>query len=545
MAWNSLTDTISVAAIRVAAPSATGIQTITISGSAGIVPVAALIKMSGATVNGTLAAHARMSIGATDGTNERMASCFAEDNAPLSAAIVATTAATPVSVESTGHNLTTGQYVVPSGTGNSDIDDNPYLITVTDANNYTLDGSSSASTSTGGSWDLRKNNYKGSSNAHVCGLLDTTKNIGGTIAWESYAELDSFTADSIKINWTKVSGAGGEFVTVLLLGGTHLKAYVGDTVSASPATAVTGPGWPPDIVLPFGHQDGFSFSATSASSLGHSCDIQMGAVANGGGKGGLALSALNGISQDLSGNKTVVANRVQDQYASYFVKDDELLGKTPFTRAVATINNFNALGFDVLQESIGDGVANPFAYLALKFDKQTADIKVSLESWQTGSGFGGKTTTGFGFKPQALIIISSNISTSQKNTTISDGRAGTFGIAFVTSSTDEYSTFISVEDGIAGTNKNKTSAICTDKIVKHYYHDDTGPKQENSFTSFGTDGFNWTRDNYATPVANKSFICVAIGEAKAPTEPVVSGNTRLVNRERLSGGLVNGGLVRA
>jgi hypothetical protein len=65
-------------------PNATGNFTITdTSGGqvSGLTPKAAMIVLSGATALDTLTAHARVSIGFTDGTNTRAVASFAEDNA--------------------------------------------------------------------------------------------------------------------------------------------------------------------------------------------------------------------------------------------------------------------------------------------------------------------------------------------------------------------------------------------------------------------------------------------------------------------------------
>lgn len=61
-------------------PNAIGNFTITDTGGPGLTPKAALLVLSGATALDTITAHARMSVGMTDGTNHRAMAWMAEDS---------------------------------------------------------------------------------------------------------------------------------------------------------------------------------------------------------------------------------------------------------------------------------------------------------------------------------------------------------------------------------------------------------------------------------------------------------------------------------
>jgi len=519
MAWNSSTDTVSTAVISANAPSATGLQTYTIPGGAGITPVAAMIFMSGATVDKVSAAHARMAIGTTDGTRQRLQSIISEDGLPATGTISFIDNATPILVSTVEtHSLKTGDIVLMTGTANATINGNKYAVTVAGANTYTLDFTTGGSSGGGGSWNCDHNNYQGASNAQLVGLLDPSGKIGNaTEAWESYGAFDSFGSDFIKINWQKVS-AGGEYLHIVLFGGTHVNAYVNDAVGNNQSlgdntpTTVTGVGFMPDLVFPFGMPGAFTVDATNATSMTHAATLAFGAVARGGGSGGMMPHAANGTGLDAS-NQSACAGRIQDTNATYYHQTTGSINIT--TRAVHTINNFTADGFDLFTENIGDGVALPTAFLALGFSDSTAAVKV--QSANFGTGTGSKSDSTIGFKPQMLFFIQSNIRNLNVNQSLADDRAFHMQIGVAAGPSDEYVVGISSQDGVSGQTPCKAKSIRANQMTYMRDTADTKVIQGNTFSTMDASGYSYVVSfgKYATPSPSKDYIVIAIQEAQA------------------------------
>jgi hypothetical protein len=75
---------VTVATTRVACNTATGDQTITTADLGSLTPKAAMFIVGAGVTDGTAAANAVLSVGATDGTNQRVSSVFSDDNVATS-----------------------------------------------------------------------------------------------------------------------------------------------------------------------------------------------------------------------------------------------------------------------------------------------------------------------------------------------------------------------------------------------------------------------------------------------------------------------------
>jgi len=118
-----------------------------------------------------------------------------------SGSITAVTSGTPALVTSAGHGLTTGQRVFVSGTGNSDIDNQVFAVTVVNANSFTLDGSDTSDGATEGYW-VRQNGYW----FHWLSDVDVSR---GTVAGDTL-ERTYYTGDGApKMTYSPIAISGG------------------------------------------------------------------------------------------------------------------------------------------------------------------------------------------------------------------------------------------------------------------------------------------------------------------------------------------------
>jgi len=242
-------------------------------------------------------------------------------------------------------------------------------------------------------------------------------------------------------------------------------------------------------------------------------------------------------------NQSATAGRIQDTNATYYHQTTGSINIT--TRAVHTINNFTADGFELFTENIGDAVGLPTAFLALGFSNVTAAVKVQSANFGTGTVV--KSDSTIGFRPQMLFFIQSNIRNLNANQSLADDRAFHMQIGVAAGPSDEYVVGISSQDGVSGQTPCKAKSIRASQMTYMRDTADTKVIQGNTFSSMDANGYSYstTVGQYATPSPSKDYIVIAIQEAQAPTGAVL-GHTGLINRQPLSGGLAGqAGLARA
>jgi hypothetical protein len=235
--------------------------------------------------------------------------------------------------------------------------------------------------------------YKGSSTTRCIRLLDTA----GTVVLS--VDFVSMDADGFTIS-VATSDATAYIVNYLALGGADLTdAFVGSfaTGGATGDVAVTGVGFMPDAILTIGA--GLAPGVNAAQTLGLAAASTSAAMANRSRDGQATMDSASFVKSG-------------DVYALITGAADTLYHE-------ATLKSMDADGFTVTF-GINGGSSYTVVFLALKGGQYKAGVDTQATSATT------KGTTGVGFTPAALLLMSVNLAAS---TAVQAGCRSTLGIA--------------------------------------------------------------------------------------------------------------------
>ncbi len=200
------------------------------------------------------------------------------------------------------------------------------------------------------------------------------------------AEVTSFNADGFTINWT-TNEARADIIHYIAIGGDGLTNALASTFTLGTAAgnqAVTGVGFQPDVVW-------FLSSFTAANDT-NTADSLLSL--------GLAVSATKEGAQALGTNdnqsSTTVQKSQQRTDASILV-----LNASVAQDAIADFVSMNADGFTV-NKSDAPAATVPIFYLALKGGWH------DVGSFAQPAATGNQAKTGVGFRPGALMLLSTN-----------------------------------------------------------------------------------------------------------------------------------------
>lgn len=316
-------------------------------------------------------------------------------------------------------------------------------------------------------------------------FLFTVRNSGGG-SIVNKGSIVNFNDSGFHISWTV--GSSGRKYAFLALGGSDItNVKVGfDTVATSTGDkSYTGIGFKPDLLIILktdamttfesgGYGLGMSFGAASSATDEAVC---------------LSWTSYNEDSSDAKTYQksgAILAGMVEGNPAS--------------VNSEAQLTSFDSDGF-TLNYSAVTGTKVLFAYLAIK----GGSYKVGLETAKTSTGT--KATTGVGFLPKALMLVSA-MDTAAASVT-KTGRVSV-GFASGTGDSTNYSIIQQSEDSVTTSNTGiigcDTLCIYCDKTIPP--GTSAVPEAGAKLSSFDSDGFtmNWVYADSA-----RQFIYVAFG----------------------------------
>jgi hypothetical protein len=291
-------------------------------------------------------------------------------------------------------------------------------------------------------------------------ILDGT----GAQTNDGVADFDSFSANSVTVNWSNAP-TSAYLITVVLFAGADLSAYAGSVGlgnTTNNAVDVTGPGFEPDVVIATG-----VLASTSAME-----------------------PSLGFVHNDRAGTITQRAVWFNDNEAAttacYLLTEDrggivDAVGTSGALDFYGEFSTFDASGFTVTTRSGGANSQNLF-YLALKLDAATS---AKVYTYTTPTSTGAASDTGAGFTPQAVLYITTLAEAAQTGYT--DSLAGTFGLAVIDAD-DQSSTTISTEDNVADSN---TQSLSTAQAFDVPLHDGSAGVQ-GTFSAFQASGVDYS-----------------------------------------------------
>ena len=306
---------------------------------------------------------------------------------------------------------------------------------------------------------------------------------------EMVADLTSFDADGFTLNWSIAAGSAW-IIHYLALGGSDItNAYAGNVLTTATTSnqAITAPGFTPEALWGVCNLQG-----------AWNQDISQGNICM-----GFATPAARGTtawrSRDAQANEDGAGSQITTQWLSG-------IASTAGTAApVIEVASWDANGFTIQDDF---GVAMAVGYLAIAGGQHF----VGSETSRTSTGT--KATTGVGFEPTGVAMMSWGLAASASIDTSSD-----VNLAFGASDeTSEGYTGISLDDG------NTTMAVDMRTVdTKVIGAQDVTPAtiREADLDSFDADGFtlNWT----TADATAAQFIYWAMG-----SDPAAPGGVRML-----------------
>jgi hypothetical protein len=331
-------------------------------------------------------------------------------------------------------------------------------------------------------------------NAHCLTLIDTAA------AVVAEADFVSFDADGFTLNWT-TTDATARVVAYLALGGsdlTNAKVVQIQSPGATGNQSTTGVGFQPDCIIALTRSNDTAPPATSALSM----------FSMGFGTSSSARACTSATSQDAQ----ATSNTWRSQIATGIIRGINVGGTD---RLVADVVSMDSDGF-TLNYSV-DTVARYIWVLCLK----GGQYKVGVETQKTATGT--KATTGVGFTPTGLLMLSAN---NTANTGIVAHHRVTIG---ATSGTANRATVWNGDQDNAAlmiANNNLDTNACM-KMMTENTLAAAITNAEADLSSFDSDGFtlNWgTADATA-----REFIYLAMGSPDPARNAALWTTSRKVN----------------
>ena len=307
--------------------------------------------------------------------------------------------------------------------------------------------------------------------------------LNGTV--EGYAAHSSFAADTITIDWTDYFNSA-YLMTVVAFAGSDLSLETGFTTLTTSTVDITSPGFEPDFVLAMATGD----QTNSDTGIGGD---------------GLCFgwSSYDGVSTytqrcigfvDRDARSTSEAHlKTENDYASMRYLHTGGVG------ASASINDFDSNGFSIVPSTnwSNRGIAWMAVSLgASGLSQGSADVTIAAST-------GDKSETGFGFKPQFLLQLTSLAQGTDNAYT--DNRAGVFGVSAATASA-QYNTTYATEDAQSTTD---TQSLSDDQLYR-IPDDDGTAEYAGTLTSFTATGFDYNISD--APAGTRITFALAIEE---------------------------------
>lgn len=319
-----------------------------------------------------------------------------------------------------------------------------------------------------------------------------TKCVVRSASFAGEAEFSAFITDGVRIVWTEAAGAASH-MACLLFGGADVSAAVG---AVDQDDSVSGLGFDPELIF---------FTCTGQPTAGALSEslFSIGAAFDG-----------SSIEQGAYGqnDKTGVGTTVRTAkiYADHV--GTQVLNGTETWRN--QVQSFDTGGFTMAASAAGTDI---LTYCALNLGGLSCKIALIDSATATGD----EAYTGFGFQPQAVILIASDHDTAD-NLEI-DGTGGGLSISAFTDAAEHSMVFTS-EDAVTTTN---VRGGAPDKALSVY--DDAGSKvAEATLASFDSDGMTL---NYTTaPGAAHKYVMIAFED---PTAVAAAAFQPFVYRRRM------------
>lgn len=257
-------------------------------------------------------------------------------------------------------------------------------------------------------------------------------NTPGTDTVDGAADFSEWITDGIRIDWTTAAGAAWKCFAILFAGD-DCQAYAGTVISTGAAETTydnTDPEFEPDIVIAV-------CNAADSNGAAVNCRVgSQGFIENGLGGSVYATQVFGSSDSQANG-----LNGGQILTTGGPGRCDMTSGAEDWRSEFET---WDSQGWTT---RVKTGTGDQFQYLALKFG---ANYGVHVGTIQVPNATGNKSYTGFGFKPQAVIVLETWM--SALNTAYGNGRGGVSGVGAWDIEGNEASHCASDEDGAATSN---------------------------------------------------------------------------------------------
>lgn len=299
------------------------------------------------------------------------------------------------------------------------------------------------------------------------------------------AAVTSMDTDGFTVNWTTVSS--GVVISYLAIGGADVRAKVGNVIKAAVTgnQAVTGVGFQPTMVL-----NNIARSASSGAAASTYMDI------------GVAKSSSSrwlswgGGGDNVTPTRAYRAQRT-DGFSVIRSSNSTLLSEADFV-------SMDSDGFTI-NWTTNDGGAQRVKYLAL------AGASFAIGSFTQKTSTGNQSTTGTGFRPSALFLVSINNVTTAS--VLSTARRISMGIGVSSTSRRCY---WEGSVGAAGTSSVSQDLDST-KIIKLMTEAGASPTTQAAadLVSMDSNGFtlNWT----TADATAREILYIAFGPQVSPS----------------------------
>jgi hypothetical protein len=282
----------------------------------------------------------------------------------------------------------------------------------------------------------------------------------------SIGDLVSMDADGFTLNWSFVDG-GSQLINYLALGGTSLSNVGLGTIAAKTTTgnqAYTGVGFQPTALMLFAGK--WSTEPLNTNTNGA---FTYGFATSSSARGAVAQRSKNSV------NPQVAKHRQSASKVAISLTDAGVFTEADFV-------SFDADGF-TLNYTTSGGTADTIYYLALR----GPSVKVGTFNQATATG--NQATSGVGFTPKALLLLSGNDTSANNDNTLADAQ---ISIGAASSTTERFSLWTGERDAVSPTDADRN--LDQTKAIKLFSAGTPTLNAAADLNSFDSDGFtlNWT-----------------------------------------------------
>lgn len=324
-------------------------------------------------------------------------------------------------------------------------------------------------------------------------LMVKTYTGAGAGTQDAAADFVSFGADTVTINWSDAPAAA-VYLHVVAWYSASMSAYNGSVGLGTGTSAidVTSPGFEPDAVIAM-YRTG-DLTNSWEWSMGFASNDRAGTVAQ--------------RSVWMAEQEAATSNLLMRSDDRGVIVDGNGAGGLSW---YAALGSFDSQGFSVTP-SASSGSSTMY-YLALRFDN-AGDAKVY--SYSTPTSTGSASDTGAGFTPAGVIYLTTLLEgATNAGAGITDGKAGTWGLAAINSSA-QWSSTVTRQDNV---NPSNTQSLSDDQAFNVPLHDGTAGVV-GTFSSFGGSGATYS---YATVTGTaKWWPAIAFKSGGSQTTPTIT-----------------------